>query len=124
MLLSGGFLGIYRNSYARYTQLEDVTVLDDTGARVILRDSEKLRRTVSFDESRVVVRTEEMLELLEECGAQTEGIYIVFGGFMKQPGVGGGGDVVYADISQFTGEELEIAYEKYVDATAWIFMMM
>ena len=97
---------------------------DDTGAHVILEDSEKLRRAVTFDEEKVTVRTAEMFDLLEESGAQTEGIYILFGGFMKQPGVGGGGDIVYADISQFIGDQTEIAYEKSVDATTRIFMLM
>ncbi|RKJ44475.1 transcriptional regulator [bacterium 1XD8-76] len=124
LLLGGGFGGIHRNSYARYTRLESITILDDTGVHVILEDSEKLRRAVTFDEEKVTVRTEEMFHLLEESGTQTEGIYILFGGFMKQPGVGGGGDMVYADISQFIGEQTEIAYEKSVDATTWIFMMM
>lgn len=124
LLLTGGFLGIHRNSYARYTQLESITIFDDTGAHVILEDSEKLRRAVTFDEEKVTVRTAEMFDLLEESGAQTEGIYILFGGFMKQPGVGGGGDIVYADISQFIGDQTEIAYEKSVDATTRIFMLM
>ncbi len=123
ILMAGGFFGIYRNSYARYTLTDDVMVLDDTGSR-LLDDSERLRHAVCIYEDKVAVRTEEMAELLKECGAETEGIYILFGGFMKQPGVGGGSNIVYADMAQLNGERLEIAYEKNMDATVWIFMMM
>lgn len=123
-VLAGGFWGIHNYSYARYTELKDVTVFDDTGANVIIEDSERLRQTVVFDEHRVVVDVEEMYRLLEESGSDTEGIYILFGGFMKQPGVGGGGEMVYTDLAQLTGERYEMEYETSLDALAWIVKML
>lgn len=123
-VVGGGFLGIHDHSYARYTELEDVTVLDDTGANVILNDSGRLRQAVTFDEHKVYVDVEKLKSLLEESGSGTEGIYILFGGFMKQPGVGGGGDIVYADLTELTGERVEIGYESNLDALAWVVKMI
>lgn len=123
-VLAGGFWGIHRYSYARYTELKDVTVLDDTGVNVIIEDSERLRQTVVFDEHRVVVDVQEMYRLLGESGSETEGIYILFGGFMKQPGVGGCAEMVYADLAEMTGERYEIEYESSLDALGWIVKML
>ena len=124
LVVGGGFLEIREHSYARYTELKDVTVFDDTGVNVILRDSERLRQAVTFDEHKVYVDVEEMQGLLEESGSGTKGIYILFGGFMKQPGVGGGGDMVYTDLSKLTGERAEISYESNLDALAWVVKML
>lgn len=123
-VLGGGFFGIHRYSYARYTELKDVTVFDDTGVNVILENSERLRQTVVFDEQKLVVDVAEMRKLLEESGSETEGIYILFGGFMKQPGVGGCGEMVYADLAELTGEQYEIEYESVMDALSWIVKML
>lgn len=126
MLVGGGFLVIHNNSYARYTELEDITVFDDTGCHVILPDSERLRQAVAFDERRVYVDAREMQDMLEECGAKTEGIYILFGGFMKQPGVGGCCDMVYVDCSELesSGGWARIGYETNMDLLGWIMKMV
>lgn len=123
-VVGGGFLEIHEHSYARYTELKDVTVLDDTGAKVILHDSERLRRAVTFDEQKVFVDVREVRDMLRESGSETTGIYILFGGFMKQPGVGGGGDMVYADLAELTGERIEIGYESNLDLLAWVVKML
>ena len=99
-------------------------MFDDTGVNVILENSERLRQTVVFDEQRLVVDVAEMRKLLEESGSETEGIYILFGGFMKQPGVGGCGEMVYADLAELTGEQYEIEYESVMDALSWIVKML
>lgn len=124
LFLGGGFLGIHSHSYARYTELEDITVFDDTGVNVILKDSERLRQAVTFDEHRVFVDVREMQEMLGESGSETEGIYILFGGFMKQPGVGGCGEMVYTDLAKLTGERCEIEYETSLDPLAWVVKML
>lgn len=120
LMVGCGFLEIHRYSYARYTELEDITVLDDTGTHVIMEDSERLRQAVTFDKEIVTVKVDEMQEMLEECGSSTEGIYILFGGFMKQPGVGGGGNMVYMDVSQLAGDKLEMEYDNHMDVLTWI----
>ena len=124
LVIGGGFLEIHRHSYARYTELKDVTVFDDSGIRVILEDSERLRQAVTFDEENVFVDVREMRNMLEESGSKTEGIYILFGGFMKQPGVGGGGNMVYTDLAELTGEQAEIEYETNLDLLAWVVKML
>lgn len=124
LFVGGGFGEIRRCSYPRYTQLEDVTVFDDTGVNVILKDSDRLRQTVAFDEHRVFIDVQEMREMLTESGSETEGIYILFGGFMKQPGVGGCCDMVYTDLAELTGERYEIEYETSLDPLAWIVKML
>ncbi len=124
LVIGSGFLEIHRHSYARYTELKDVTVFDDTGVNVILRDSDRLRQAVTFDEQNVFVDVQKMQELLEESGSETEGIYILFGGFMKQPGVGGCGEMVYTDLAELTGERIEIGYESNLDLLAWVVKML
>lgn len=124
VVVGGGFLEIHSHSYARYTELEDVTVFDDTGIHVILSDSERLRGAVTFDDHRVYVDVDEMQELLRETGSGAEGIYILFGGFMKQPGVGGCCEMVYADLGDFTGERYVIEYETTLDPFAWVVKML
>lgn len=124
LVLAGGFWGIHSNSYARYTELKDIMVLDDTGFRVILKDSFELRQAISFDEYKVTIETRALEDILEESGSPTRGIYIVFGGFMKQPGVGGGGNMVYADLAELSGEKVEIAYDRRRDVRTWVLMNM
>ena len=91
---------------------------------MILEDSERLRQAVTFDEENVFVDVREMRNMLEESGSKTEGIYILFGGFMKQPGVGGGGNMVYTDLAELTGEQAEIEYETNLDLLAWVVKML
>ena len=43
---------------------------------------------------------------------------------MKQPGVGGCGEMVYADLAELTGEQYEIEYESVMDALSWIVKML
>lgn len=43
---------------------------------------------------------------------------------MKQPGVGGCGEMVYTDLAELTGERIEIGYESNLDLLAWVVKML
>ena len=86
-------LFIHTHSYARYSENEDVVLVYqyDPGSReaaVVSYDSEGLGRMISFDDSYVYVDREAFEDFLCQNHAEGE-IFIVFGGYVKLPGLGG-----------------------------------
>lgn len=88
------FMGINSVSYARCSEVEDILVYaydPEDGRAVILGSGEHLRQIISYDDSYVYVDRAAFEPLLRGMGAGQE-IYIVFGGYQKLPGIGGGGN--------------------------------
>lgn len=124
VFLAGGFWQISQNSYARYTELEDILVYDMSGKRMLLEDSERLRRAVTFDRETVYIRGEELEELLAEKGVEEEEFFVLFGGFMKQPGIGGGGDYIYVERAALDEGITKIEYEHCMDWMVWMIKVL
>lgn len=109
-------MGIDSISYARCNDIENMMVYEydaENGNVVIIDSSDRLKRMISYDEDYVYVDSSSFEALLREHHAERE-IYIVFGGFQKLPGIGGGGD---SCLYQANPDEktVRLPYEKVKD---------
>ncbi len=92
MVMMVVFFVIHANSYARYSESNDIMVGSYDGeATIISNDTEKLSTMISYDDSYVYVDSEAFEVFLRENNAEGD-IYIVFGGYYKLPGLGGAGE--------------------------------
>lgn len=92
MVMMVVFFVIHANSYARYSESNDIMVGSYDGeATIISNDTEKLSTMISYDDSYVYVDREAFEAFLRENNAEGD-IYIVFGGYYKLPGLGGAGE--------------------------------
>lgn len=89
---AGTIFGIKEVSYDR--NIEDVFVMVygyKNGDVTFIDYGDELYRMISYDDSYVYVDSEAFDSFLYENNADGD-IYIVFGGFLKLPGIGGGGN--------------------------------
>lgn len=114
----GSFAGIRNVSYPRYTSFDEMTVYSRTGKEMLLADSSRLRDIIRMDSCNVYVDTEGLECMLKEINREDEIVFLFFGGFYKIPGIGGGGNGVFVDLEEQTGEQV-IPYQ---DADKNIFM--
>ena len=108
-MLMGMFLLIKQVSYPCYTEDKDIVLMNDTGEMWMLYDSEELRNAFYADGQNVHIDRKAMDSILQEYGITEKNFYLSFGGYMKIPGIGGGGSLVYVDFSG-ENEELIIPY--------------
>lgn len=120
--ICGLLFGVHRISYARCSELDGLLVYEYRGEGILLSpDSDRLHQMIHYDEKNVYVDRVAFDEFLQEKGATGE-IYIVFGGFQKFPGIGGGAySVLYQEGSDEDGI-VRIAYEKPKDD--WVTMVI
>lgn len=86
------FLGIHSISYARYSEMDNMLVYEfkEGKGALLSADSTYLRQMIHYDDNYVYVDRAAFEEFLREKGTDGE-TFIVFGGFQKFPGMGGGG---------------------------------
>ena len=107
--LTGVFLLIRQISYPCYTEDTNIVLLNDAGEMWMLYDSEELRNAFYADGQNVHIDRKAMDSILQQYGIADNTFYLSFGGYMKIPGIGGGGSLVYVDFSG-ENEELIIPY--------------
>lgn len=113
VLVSIALLVIHQCSYARCSEMDNILVYQEDGV-MISDDTQRLKQIISYDDQFVYVDRDAFQELLEEKNAG-QGIAIVFGGFQKLPGFGGGSSVCFYE--QGTGDAtIRIPYEKRRDS--------
>lgn len=92
MVMTVVFLMIHTNSYARYSESNDIMVGNYDGEAIIVsNDTEELAKMISYDDSYVYVDRKAFEAFLDKNNAKGD-IYIVFGGYYKLPGLGGAGE--------------------------------
>ena len=108
------FSAIHTNSYARYSESEDIMVgCYDGEAKIVSTDTEALSKMISYDDSYVYVEREAFEAFLYENNAEGD-IYIIFGGYSKLPGLGGAGEgCIYERGSK--DSMVRIPYESIMD---------
>ncbi len=102
-------------SYPRYTEMteialydisevhRDVNDRDDKGllgrkepemnVKTLEYDTERIRRAVEVQNDSIKIRDRELFNrILDEHGIDNDYVYVSFGGYMKIPGIGGGGN--------------------------------
>lgn len=115
-LLCIAFMGINSISYARCNELDNILVYEydlQNEKAVILDSSDCLKQMISYDDDCVYVDRAAFEAFLGENHAQQE-VYIVFGGYQKLPGIGGGANSCYYQ-TDTNVNIVEIPYERGKD---------
>lgn len=90
------FILVRQLSYPIYTPYNDFSLYSYDSTEVIFQNNKEFDSAITMKESGLMVDNKKIKEMLskEEKYDEKESYWIYFGGFMKQPGIGGGGDVV------------------------------
>lgn len=117
LILIGIFFSIRQFSYPIYTDRMDISIYDRGVQSWELGSQSQLRDVISIDDGFVCIRQDAWNQVLKEQGIEEEGYYISFGGYLKLPGVGGGGNAVYVE----PGAEKELLVLPYFnnDKVIW-----
>ncbi len=108
-MLMGMFLLVKQVSYPCYTENTDIVLMNDAGEMWTLYDSGELRSAFYADGQNVHIDRKAMDSILRNYNITESGFYLSFGGYMKIPGISGGGSLVYVDYSG-ENEKLIIPY--------------
>lgn len=106
----GLFCLIHEFSYPNYTEYEDILILNDSDEFVLIENQDALNRAIQIDEDEVMVDQKKMKQIFDEQGIVLESYFILFGGYTKLPGIGGGGNAVYVS-GRETDESLRLSYQ-------------
>lgn len=88
-------------SYPRYTELTELGLYDEK-LQLCAYDTAELNGAVRVEDGRLFVEPERFAALVESLGIEGEYVYLSFGGFMKVPGAGGGGNAGMISLSDYT----------------------
>lgn len=120
LLFAGSFAGIRSVSYPRYTSFDEMTVYNRNGKEMLLADSSRLRDVIHMDSCNVYVDTEGLECMLKEINREDEIVFLYFGGFYKIPGIGGGGNGIFVELAEQTGEQVIPYQNTDKDIFVWI----
>ncbi len=84
-------------SYPVYTPFGDYSMYSWDGREVIFSDNPEFDDAIQVTEGGLVVQNDKVKQLLSKTGrryGEEDYFWIYYGGYMKQPGIGGGGDIV------------------------------
>lgn len=97
-------------SYPRYTESTDVVVMDEKYQTIVQGNTKTLDYIIDFRKNEVVINNHAFLEMIENKGTEQSIYYICWGGFMKLPGIAGGGnEIVVENLSE--GEKTIVPYK-------------
>lgn len=100
-------------SYPAYTPFEGYSLYSYNGRQAIFQDNTAFNAAIEEQESGLLVNNRKVEELFQNAGIENTGDYwIYYGGYMKFPGVGGGGDLVGYDMSEMTEETTFIPFNE------------
>lgn len=104
------FTAIKAASYPRYTEFDEMTVLDKDFNIIKQAATDEFKGVVEIKASEVIVDNEKLREMYPDMEKDKGVCYISWGGFMKFPGAGGGGDMIWIDeLSE--GDKTVVPYE-------------
>lgn len=84
-------------SYPIYSPYGDYSLYSQDGKEVIFMDNPKFDHAVQMSEKGIIVQNDKVKQLLSKANkkyGKEDFFWIYYGGYMKMPGIGGGGDVV------------------------------
>lgn len=84
-------------SYPAYTPYGDYSMFSKDGREAIFMNDPEFDHAIQVTEEGLVVQNDKVKQLLSKKGTKYEKedyFWIYYGGYMKQPGIGGGGDIV------------------------------
>lgn len=88
-------------SYPRYTTLTEIGLYDEK-LQLCAYDTAELNKAVQVRDGRLLVEPERFAALLDELDIEGEHVYVSFGGFMKVPGAGGGGNAGMISLADYS----------------------
>lgn len=109
LVITGLFFGIWKISYPVYMERKDIAVCDMDFQMWQIGTQVQLQEAITIDDRYVYINCDSWNAILQEQGIETDAYYISFGGYMKLPGIGGGGNAIFVD-SEEAGERLIIPY--------------
>lgn len=113
-------------SYPSYTMYEGFSLYSFDGTKAIFQDDPEFDRAVTMTDQGLSINNDKVKELLDaDENIKRENSYWVFyGGYMKMPGVGGGGDVVLYEPYAMDEDTVMIPYNEtdmLADIFGWLF---
>lgn len=114
------FVGMRSVSYPRYTPIDEMKIYSRTGKETLLEDSSRLREIIHMDSCNVYVDAEGLQSMLKETGREDETVFLFWGGFYKMPGIGGGGNAVFVDLEEQTGDQVIPYQDADKDIFIWL----
>ena len=111
VVLAGMFLAITYHSYPKYMEVDTYIMVSGSADEILISDSKALEQAVSRDGQNIYIKRKEMDALLQDFGIGKQEFFLGFGGYMKLPGMGGGGCSVYVDYAGSQGD-LTIPYSE------------
>lgn len=91
LMLGVTLADIRERSYPRYQEMDEITVFDMSGKKTLVQDCRELRDAVCYDADYLYVDSRSLLSILRKQDVTEEEFVILYGGFYKLPGYGGGG---------------------------------
>ncbi|MCM1157552.1 MAG: M56 family metallopeptidase [Bacteroidales bacterium] len=115
------FTAVMKFSYPKYTPFDTIQLYNRTGQKVLAEDSDELREAVKIGRDKVYINRKKLDGILEKQNVEEEIVFLFWGGYMKMPGIGGGGDGIFVEYKE--GEEnLELPYiSSDTDPASWLF---
>lgn len=114
LIVSGLFFGVRQLSYPVYMERTNISICDMRFQLWEIGNQAQLQDVISFKNGCVYIHRDAWQEVLREQGIEDDTYYVGFGGYLKLPGIGGGGNAVYVDAE----EEAELLVIPYYDNDA------
>lgn len=116
-------LGTRLASYPPYEQQTDIIICSPDLQLWWIGDEAELADAIAIDEENVYINPEAWNQVLEANNIEEEFYFVYFGGYMKMPSIGGGGNGIYLD-HELAEEEVIPYYNNDTDIWNLIFKWM
>lgn len=120
---------VHAASYPAYTADENYALYSLDGKQRILAENEAFNRAVRKEDDGLRIDNRKVKNLLEHesiCDGK-EDYWIYYGGYIKMPGIGGGGDLLYYCAADAPEDATLLPYNKtdrFTELVEWIFKHM
>ncbi len=117
LVVIGLLFGVRQLSYPIYTEHTGISICNMKFQLWKIGDQTQLQDVFFIDNGCVCIQRDAWNEILREQGIEEDEYYVGFGGYLKLPGIGGGGNAVYVDAGE--SEDLLVIPYYDNDATIW-----
>ena len=124
-LFVAAFTLVKVGSYPQYTELQEISLLDKNFNVVKRGTEEELSEVLAINDKEIIVSNDAIMEIYPDINCDDWFCYISWGGFIKFPGAGGGGNAAWIEeLSE--GDVTSISYtdtgeDIFVKIAKWLF---
>lgn len=113
-------------SYPAYTMYEGFSLYTLDGTKAVFQDNDEFDRAVTMTDRGLYIKNDKVKEMLDadEIIKREDRYWVFYGGYMKMPGIGGGGDVVLYEPYAKEEQTVMIPYNEtdtLADLFQWLF---